>query len=239
MDPVHIYGDAADFMKFLYEKDFNVCYGLDNESRLEFLIYCSDFQQFIANQYGSVMFFDTIVQTNKYNLVRGAFIVQLNNGRLLPVRHCILKDQTKNTFIQAFEVAFSKFLKAPKTLLTDQDQAIAGAIEHCLKERTIHILCGRHAKENVEKHIASLVSPNSFPNIQVEKKIALHSKILGLFGEISREKAERDIAYLNEELPEGDIKTYVLKLFEKKVCYFLLLSKLLLLVTSQLTRLSL
>ena len=216
LDPLHEFGDAADFIKYLYEKDFNVCYDLDDDKRLNFLVYCSDFQKYVNNEYGSVLFFDTIVQTNKYNLVRGAFILQLNNGRLLPVLHCLIKDQTKETFIKVFDIAFTKFLKAPKTIFTDQDQAIIAAINHCLKNKSIHLLCSRHAKENAEKNIAALVSPNAFTEIPVEKRIGFHAKILGLFGAIPLEKAEADMAYLTEELPEGQIKSYVLKLFEKK-----------------------
>ena len=115
LDSLHNFGDAADFVKFLLEKKNLVYYELDDENRLDILIYASSFQKFLAEKYGEVMFFDTICQTNKNNRVRETVSIQLNNGRIVLVLHCILPNQDYLSFSKVFQIGLKEFLKSPKT----------------------------------------------------------------------------------------------------------------------------
>jgi len=60
----------------------------------------------------------------------------------------------------------------------------------------------------MEKHIASLVSPNSFKKLPAEDKICMYSKVLSLFKEIPKEKAVKDIDFLLLNLPENDVPVH-------------------------------
>jgi len=206
----------GDFLLYLKEKNFSVYYELCPDNSLNFILYCSPFQKYVADEHGIVMFFDTIVQTNKYNRPRGTFSIQLNNGRLVPVLHCIMSNQESATFEKIFNIGLKRLILPPKTLLTDEDPAILKAFSNSLKDLCYHVICGRHSKENTQKHIAPLLSPNCFTNLNVEEKIKLHAKILGLYNCISKGKANEDIEYVNQHLPEGEIKKYFLTQIEKK-----------------------
>ena len=208
LDPKHKYGDAADFLLYLSEKNFTIYYELDQENRLNLLLYLSPFQKEIANRYAKVMFFDTIVNTNKYGRPRGTVTTQLNNGRLVPILHCILPNQETETFEKVFQIGIKRMLGPPITLLTDQDKAILKAYRNKLMNDSYLIHCNRHAKENTEKHITSLVSPNCYKDLSALEKIKSHSKIIGLFKDISTQKALADIEYLKNNLPSGEVKKY-------------------------------
>ena len=182
------YGDSSDFFKFLLEHDYSVHYETNEENRLIFLAYCSKFQKELAGHFGSVMFFYTIVQTNKYNMVRGTLSIQLNNGRISPIVHCLLANQEKQTFIKFFEITFFNWIKPPGCILTDQDKAIIGAIRYCLKDLSHHVYCNRHAIENAQKNISSLLSVDSFKDIGAEKKFRSIQKLWGYLILFQRKK---------------------------------------------------
>jgi len=127
------------------------------------------------------------------------------------VLHCIINHQDTLTFEKVFNIGLKQMIGLQKCLLTDQDKAISKAIDNIFKDQVYHVYCSRHAKENMEKHIACLVSPNSFKELSAEDKISMHSKLLGLFKEISKEKATRDIDFLLLNLPENEMKNYFKK----------------------------
>jgi len=154
------------------ENNYHVHYELDSDQRLNALIYCSKFQQYVAEKYGKVLFFDTIVGTNKYNCVRGTVTIQLTNGRLVPVLHCIINHQDTLAFEKVFNIGLKEIIGLPKCLLTNQDKAISKAVDNIFKDQVYHVYCSRHAKENKEKHIACLVSPNSLRSFLLKIKFA-------------------------------------------------------------------
>ena len=55
-----------------------------------------------------------------------------------------------------------------------------------------------------------------FKELFAEDKICIHSKLLGLFKEIPKEKAIRDIDFLLLNFPENEVKNYFKKVIEKK-----------------------
>jgi len=132
LKPIHKLKDSCDFLCNLQEKNYQIYYEVDDLKRLNFLVYCSPFQKEIATRYGTIMFLDTIVCTNKYNMPRGIISMQLNNGRILPIIHCLMINQTKETFEKIFKIVFRKFIPVPKVFLTDQDPAILLAVQKIL-----------------------------------------------------------------------------------------------------------
>jgi len=220
LDPYHKYGDAADYLCFLLEKDYQIYYELCSESNLDLLIFTSPFQQIMAEKFGTVMFFDTIVGTNVYNRIRATLSIQLPNGRIMPVLHALLPNQETTSFEKVFEIGLKQLLNIPKTLFTDQDPAIIRAIKNCLKDSTYHVYCARHAKENASKYFAPILKMDNYKEISAENKLKIHSKILNLFNQSSEEKANKDLLWLEEMIPEGSLKKYFLELKEKKQSLF-------------------
>jgi len=216
LDPLYKKSDGSDFVSYLMEREYETYYELDDNNQLTFLIYCSQFQKEIAKKYGSIMFFDTILGTNKYNRPRGTFVIQLNNGRILPILHCILSDQERKTFEKVFKFGLKKILNTPKLLITDQDPSILSAFKATLENDCYHIYCSRHATENAQKHIASLLNLECYQDLSASERIKLHSKILGLFNENSIQKAADDIEFIKNKLPEGNVKKYFLGIEKDK-----------------------
>jgi len=73
------------------------------------MIYLSPFQKYLADKFGQVMYFDTIYGTNKYNRARGTISIQLNNGRIVPILHCLLPNQESETFQKVFDIGLKNF----------------------------------------------------------------------------------------------------------------------------------
>ncbi|KAI5322388.1 hypothetical protein L3X38_031460 [Prunus dulcis] len=108
-------------------------------------------------QFGDFVCFDTTYKTNnEANRPFGVFVGS-NHHREIPIFGASLwYDETTNSFIWLFETfleAMSK--KAPKTLFTDQDAAMAKACAHVMPN-TYHRLCTWHIMQNAMKHVNNL-----------------------------------------------------------------------------------
>ncbi|KAK9697288.1 hypothetical protein RND81_08G027500 [Saponaria officinalis] len=85
--------------------------------------------------FGDVVVFDTTYRTNKYYRPFGVFVGYNNHRETVIFGAALLYDET----IPSFEWLFETFLKAmggkkPKTILTDQDAAMANAIPSVMPE---------------------------------------------------------------------------------------------------------
>ena len=90
--------------------------------------------------------FDTTYMTSRYNLPFAPIVGISRHGHTLIFGCAFVSDETTYTFKWLFE-AFLESMggKHPKTIITDQDQAMRGAIE-AIMPQTIHRNCFFHIK---------------------------------------------------------------------------------------------
>ncbi|XP_073059472.1 protein FAR1-RELATED SEQUENCE 5-like isoform X7 [Primulina eburnea] len=160
-------GDAQTVIEMLQEEDtkeedFYFKVKLDDEGRLCNVYWRDSMMKEDYRIYGDVMVFDTTYRTNKYNLICAPFIGINNHWNNAMFGCAFLANEKYESFQWLFEV-FKKSMggKCPITLFTDQDQAIATAIEKVFPQ-TRHRLCLWHLQQNAVSRFAQLKSENSF-----------------------------------------------------------------------------
>ncbi|KAL3538149.1 hypothetical protein ACH5RR_001515 [Cinchona calisaya] len=95
---------------------------------------------------GDVMVFDTIYRTNKYNMICAPFVGVNNHWKNVYFGCAFLHNENASSF----EWLFTSFLdsmsgKAPNTIFTDQDAAIATAIKKVFPN-SCHSLCKEYTR---------------------------------------------------------------------------------------------
>ncbi|KAF8017610.1 hypothetical protein BT93_H2716 [Corymbia citriodora subsp. variegata] len=112
--------------------------------------------------FGDVMIFDTTYRTTRYDMKCAHFIGVNHHWKNTFFGCAFLSDETAESFIWLFEV-FLKFMgnKAPKTIFTDQDQAMAKAIR-IVFPNTQHRLCTWHIEQNAIRNIPHLYHKPGF-----------------------------------------------------------------------------
>ncbi|XP_028100523.1 protein FAR1-RELATED SEQUENCE 5-like [Camellia sinensis] len=103
-------------------------------------------------QFGDVVTFDTTYKLNKEHRPFASFVGFNHHRETVVFGAALLYDETAETFVclfQTFLEAMSK--KAPKTLFTDQDAAMAKAIPIVMPD-TSHHLCTWHLMQNALRH---------------------------------------------------------------------------------------
>ncbi|XP_024627860.1 protein FAR1-RELATED SEQUENCE 5 [Medicago truncatula] len=124
--------------------------------------------------FGDVITFDTTYKTNKGYRPLGVFVGLNNHRQTVIFGAALLYDET----IPSFKWLFQTFLKAmggkkPKTMMTDQDVAMAKAISLVMPE-TFHGLCTWHIRQNALRHVNHLYQKSSRFGLDFEACIDLH-----------------------------------------------------------------
>ena len=106
--------------------------------------------------FGDIIIFDTTYKTNKNYRPLGVFVGLNNHRQTVIFGATLLYDET----IPSFRWLFETFLKAmggekPKTILTDQDAAMANAISSVMP-KIFHGLCTWHIRQNALRHLNHL-----------------------------------------------------------------------------------
>ncbi|BBN67412.1 hypothetical protein Prudu_70S000700 [Prunus dulcis] len=94
--------------------------------------------------YGDVVVFDTTFNTNRYDLTFAPMLGVNNHGQTIVLACAFLSKETTESFVWMFE-EFKKAMPGgePKTIITDQDAAMARAISIAFPT-TFHRLCIWH-----------------------------------------------------------------------------------------------
>ena len=111
-------------------------------------------------KYKDCVFFDTTFCTNRYNMPFGPIVGINNHLQTISLGCALLPDETIETFKWVFEqwmVAMDN--EHPKNIMTDQDQAMATAIEQVLPN-TCHRCCKFHVFSNARSKLGRLLSRN-------------------------------------------------------------------------------
>uniref|UniRef100_A0A1S3Y580 Protein FAR1-RELATED SEQUENCE 5-like n=1 Tax=Nicotiana tabacum TaxID=4097 RepID=A0A1S3Y580_TOBAC len=115
--------------------------------------------------FGDVVSFDTTYRTNKYRMICAPFIGINHHWQNIIFGCAFLSDESA----ESFKWLFSTFLKsmggiAPKTIITDQVQAMAIAIREVMSG-TRHRLCQWHISQNAPSHLGSLKNDKGFSKL--------------------------------------------------------------------------
>ncbi|KAF7848065.1 hypothetical protein BT93_L2326 [Corymbia citriodora subsp. variegata] len=148
-----------DCQNFLQTKRRNlICAG----QRLTNVFWSNGVSKLDYESFGDVVVFDTTYWTNKYNMICAPLVGLNHHWKNFLFGCAFLMDETIGSFVWAFR-SFLEVMgnKAPKTIFTDQDHAMANAI------RTVflnfdHRLCIWHIGKNATHHISYPFGKPSF-----------------------------------------------------------------------------
>ncbi|XP_028076184.1 protein FAR1-RELATED SEQUENCE 5-like [Camellia sinensis] len=123
-------------------------HSLDNEEQITNMFWADAQMVMDYAQFGDVVIFDTTYKLNKEHRLFASFVGFNHHRETVVFGAALLYDETAETFVwlfQTFLEAMSK--KAPKTLFTDQNAAMAKAIPIVMPD-TSHRLCTWHLMQN-------------------------------------------------------------------------------------------
>ncbi|KAL8507989.1 hypothetical protein ACS0TY_018512 [Phlomoides rotata] len=144
------------------ESDFFYKVKMDDEGRLAHIFWRDSMMKEDYDIYGDVMVFDTTYRTNKYELICAPFVGVNNHWKNTMFGCAFISDEKAETFEWLFNV-FKKSMqgKTPMTIFTDQDLAIANAIEKVFPG-TRHRLCLWHLHQNAISRFGKLKADSTF-----------------------------------------------------------------------------
>nr|XP_040253250.1 protein FAR1-RELATED SEQUENCE 5 isoform X2 [Aegilops tauschii subsp. strangulata] len=126
---------------------------VDAEGRVRSMLWCTGKNRQDYVHFGDVVTFDTTYKTNLYNMPFGLFVGVNNHFQSVIFGGVLMREETE----VAFKWVFSTFVtimdnKQPVTILTDQAQAMKGAIESALPEAR-HRWCKWHVLRDAKEKI--------------------------------------------------------------------------------------
>ncbi|XP_071741456.1 protein FAR1-RELATED SEQUENCE 11-like [Rutidosis leptorrhynchoides] len=130
---LHGASDAVDLIEYmenskLQDKNFQYVYTLDAEKRLENLFWCHPQSYEWYEKYGDVVVFDTTYKVNAYDMSCALFVGVNNYGKTVLFGSALLRNETTNTFRWLMKTFVTTMKKPSKTIITDQDRWMSGAI---------------------------------------------------------------------------------------------------------------
>ncbi|KAL3730191.1 hypothetical protein ACJRO7_027235 [Eucalyptus globulus] len=135
---------------------------VDQQGRLTNLFWRDSLSKFDYDCFGDVLVFDSTYRTNRYSLICAPFVGVNHHWKNTVFGCAFLLDETAESFIWLFNVFLESMGdKAPKTIFTDQDQAMAKAIR-VVFPNTQHRLCTWHIIQNAIKNIPQLYHKPDF-----------------------------------------------------------------------------
>jgi len=107
--------------------------------------------------FGDVVSFDTTFQTNKFEMPFAPILGANHHKQTIIFGAALLFNETIESFVWLFETFLTAMSgKHPRTIFTDQDAAMAGAIAYVFRN-TSHCLCLWHIYLNAAKHLGHII----------------------------------------------------------------------------------
>jgi hypothetical protein len=107
--------------------------------------------------FGDAVSFDTTFQTNKFEMLFAPILGTNHHKQTIIFGAALIFDESIPSFVWLFETFLEAMSgKHPKTIFTDQDAAMAGAIAYVLPN-TRHRLCIWHIYLNAAKHLGHVI----------------------------------------------------------------------------------
>ncbi|XP_021763971.1 protein FAR1-RELATED SEQUENCE 5-like [Chenopodium quinoa] len=134
----------------------------DNEERISNIFWRDTMMLEDYRIYGYVLVFDTTYRTNRYNLICAPFVSINNHWHNCMFAYAFIGDEKTKSFVWLLET-FKKAMedKTPTSIFTDQDKAMANAIEQVLPN-TRHRLCIWHLEQNAITRFGALKKDKEF-----------------------------------------------------------------------------
>ncbi|BFG17885.1 hypothetical protein CerSpe_041580 [Prunus speciosa] len=112
--------------------------------------------------FGDVICFDTTFRTNKYNLICAPFVGINHHWKNVSLGCAFLLDESTKSFVWLLQTFLESMgNKHPITIFTDEDKAMANAIEIVFPQ-TRHRLCTWHIAKNATQPLAGLYTNPEF-----------------------------------------------------------------------------
>ncbi|XP_050369198.1 protein FAR1-RELATED SEQUENCE 5-like [Argentina anserina] len=160
-------GDAQSLLNHFKSRqgeDPNFFYSmqLDQYSRMTNFFWRDSRAKLDYDCFGDVICFDTTFRTNKYNLICAPIVGVNHHWRNVLFGCAFLLDETTESFVWLFE-SFLESMgnKAPITIFTDEDKAMANAVPKVFPNAS-HRLCTWHTAKNASKKIGSYLGNPEF-----------------------------------------------------------------------------
>jgi zinc finger SWIM domain-containing protein 3 len=153
--------DSNDFVKELERlksQDNEFCYEIlinPETNELQQAIWMFPEQKMNYCRFNDVVVFDNTYKTNRFGMPFGIFTGVNNHGQSVCFAGTIMCNESAESFLWTFN-SFLKMVNnySPKTLLTDEDQAIIKAVDLVfVPHGTKHTLCLWHLMKNLVKNL--------------------------------------------------------------------------------------
>ncbi|XP_028077126.1 protein FAR1-RELATED SEQUENCE 5-like [Camellia sinensis] len=155
------YGEAGSVLHYFRKKivenpSFFYAVQLDCDKQIS-NIFWADAQMIMDYaQFGDVVTFDTTYKLNNEHRPFGSFVGFNHHRETVIFGAALMYDETAESFTWLFQIFLEAMSnKAPKTIFTDQDAAMAKAIAIVMPD-TNHRLCTWHLMQNAVKHVSSV-----------------------------------------------------------------------------------
>ncbi|XP_028076355.1 protein FAR1-RELATED SEQUENCE 5-like [Camellia sinensis] len=155
------YGEAGSVLHYFRKKtvenpSFFYAVQLDCDEQIS-NIFWADAQMIMDYaQFGDVVTFDTTYKLNNEHRPFGSFVGFNHHRETVIFGAALMYDETAESFTWLFQIFLEAMSnKAPKTIFTDQDAAMAKAIPIVMPD-TNHRLCTWHLMQNAVKHVSSV-----------------------------------------------------------------------------------
>ncbi|XP_050374512.1 protein FAR1-RELATED SEQUENCE 5-like [Argentina anserina] len=160
-------GDAQSLLNHFKLKqgdDSNFFYSmqLDQYSQMTNFFWRDSRSKLDYDCFGDVICFDTTFRTNKYDLICAPIVGVNHHWRNVLFGCAFLLDETTESFVWLFETFLDSMgNKTPVTVFTDEDKAMANAIQIVFPHAS-HRLCTWHIAKNASKRIGSYLAIPEF-----------------------------------------------------------------------------
>ena len=161
-----LYGEAGCLLQYfqrqlLENPSFYHAYQMDVEEQITNVFWADAKMRLDYGYFGDVASLDTTYCTNRANRPLAIFSGFNHYRGAVIFGAALLYDESTESFKWLFETFLEAHMqKKPQTIFTDQDQAMAKALQEVMPE-TSHGLCTWHLMQNGIKHLGNLMKDGS------------------------------------------------------------------------------
>lgn len=173
---------------------------VDQDGKLTNLFWRDSLSKFDYDCFGDVVMLDTTYHVSKYNMICAPFLGVNHHWKNTLFGCALLLDETVNSFIWLFETFLEAMgNRAPRTIFTDQDQAIEKAVEKVFPNAQ-HCVCTSQIAKNAAKKIPNLYEKPEFRDRYFSKLLygcETESVFESTWKEMEEEWGTKDNSWLN------------------------------------------
>ncbi|KAL3698805.1 hypothetical protein R1sor_012881 [Riccia sorocarpa] len=151
--------DVGELFKILKEKSerddkFFYDFTVDEDGRLENIVWIPGRAKQMAGAFADVVVFDTTYRLNRYSMPFGCFAAVNNHGQTVILGGTLMRNETSESFRWIFRTWSRDIERVPDCIFTDQDRAMKDAISTELPS-TKHGFCLWHITQKFPSWFSS------------------------------------------------------------------------------------